>query len=133
MKKLVLCAAAALIDPDNRVLIQKRPAGKPFAGLWEFPGGKMEVGETPEDALIRELGEELGIATLTKAFFPLSFISFSYPDQHVLIPLFGCRNWTGVPAPREGQDLAWVKPPRLADYDLLESNRALIAPLCELI
>lgn len=130
---LLLVAAAAIIDPDNRVLIQKRPEGKAYAGQWEFPGGKLEQGETPEQALIRELGEELGITTLEKAFFSLSFISYPYPDGHVLMPLFGVRNWAGSPQAKEGQTLAWVKPARLGDYPLLESNISLIAPLCQLI
>lgn len=132
-KKLIVVAAAALIDADNRILIQKRPEGKPLAGFWEFPGGKLEIGETPEEALVRELQEELQVTTIEKAFFPLSFISFTYPDGHALVPLFGCRNWTGVPDPRIGQELAWVRPARLADYDLLPSNKAVIAPLCQLI
>src|SRR5690606_31170155 len=122
--KLVICSAAALIDADNRILIQKRPEGKAYAGWWEFPGGKMEEGERPEQTLIRELKEELDITTFEKAFFPLSFISHTYADmdRHVLIPVFGCRNWTGMPTPKEGQELAWVKPVRLRDYKLLESN-----------
>lgn len=132
-KKLVLVTAAALIDVDNRVLIQKRPEGKPFAGFWEFPGGKLEAGETPEEALVRELQEELQVTTIEKAFFPLSFISHAYPDSHVLMPLFGCRNWTGVPQTCIGQELAWVYPARLADYNLLPSNKPVIAPLCQLI
>jgi 8-oxo-dGTP diphosphatase len=133
--KLVLCSAAALIDADNRVLIQRRPEGAKHAGWWEFPGGKLEIGERPEQALVRELKEELDVTTIEKAFFPLSFISYTYADEgrHVLIPVFGCRNWTGLPTPVEGQELAWVKPPRLGDYKLLESNVPLIAPLCELI
>lgn len=133
MTKMILVAAAVLIDADNRVLIQKRPEGKSWAGYWEFPGGKIEQGETPEIALIRELGEELGIVTIEKAFFPMTFISHSYPEGHALIPLFGCRNWTGKPAPKENQELAWVKPVRLGDYQLLPSNIAVIAPLCQLI
>lgn len=133
MTKIMLVAAAVLIDADNRVLIQKRPEGKPWAGYWEFPGGKIEDGETPEGALIRELQEELGIVTIEKAFFPLSFCSHTYPSGHVLIPLFGCRNWTGKPLAKEGQELAWVKPPRLGDYQLLASNIPVIAPLCQLI
>lgn len=131
--KLIVCAAAALIDADNRVLIQKRPTGKSWAGYWEFPGGKLEPGETPEQALIRELKEELGVTTIEKAFFPLSFISHTYPEGHALVPLFGCRNWTGVPQTLENQELAWVRPPRLADYQLLPSNVAMIAPLSQMI
>jgi len=131
--KLILCAAAALIDADNRVLIQKRPEGKSWAGYWEFPGGKLEAGETPEQALIRELKEELAVTTVEKAFFPLSFISHTYPEGHALVPIFGCRNWTGIPQTLENQELAWVKPIRLADYNLLPSNVPMIAPLSQLI
>ena len=133
MTKIILVAAAALIDVDNRVLIQKRPEGKAHAGFWEFPGGKLEDGETPAQALIRELKEELDVTTIEKAFFPLTFVSHDYPNGHALIPIFGCRNWTGKPVGREGQELAWVKPVRLNDYNLLPSNQSVIAPLCELI
>jgi 8-oxo-dGTP diphosphatase len=133
MTKLILVAAAVLIDVDNRILIQKRPEGKPHAGFWEFPGGKIETGETPEAALVRELKEELNITTLEKAFFPMSFISHGFDDGHALIPLFGCRNWAGVPEPSENQELAWVKPIRLGDYNLLPSNMAVIDPLSRLI
>jgi 8-oxo-dGTP diphosphatase len=132
-KPLILVAAAAIIDVDNRVLIQKRPEGKSYAGFWEFPGGKLEKNETPEAALIRELFEELGIVTIEKAFFPLTFMSYEYPNGPVLMPLFGCRNWVNAPLPRENQELAWVRPARLADYKLLESNIPLIAPLMQLI
>lgn len=131
--KMILCAAAVLIDADNRILIQKRPEGKAWAGYWEFPGGKLELGETPEQALVRELREELNVTTIEKAFFPLSFISYTYPEGHALIPLFGCRNWTGVPQALEHQELAWVRAPRLADYQLLPSNVAMIAPLTQMI
>lgn len=130
---IVLVAAAALIDADNRILIQKRPPGKPHAGRWEFPGGKLEAGETPEAALVRELAEELGVTTLEKALFPLSFISWPYPPVHMVMPLYGCRNWTGMPQPHVAQELAWVRPARLADYDLLESNAGLIATLQALV
>ena len=130
---LTLCAAAALIDPDNRILIQERPAGKYKAGFWEFPGGKLETGETPEQALVRELREELGITTIEKALFPVSFISWSWPHTHVLIPVYGIRNWTGDIVAHEGQKFAWVKPARLRDYNLLPSNESVIAPLMALI
>lgn len=133
MADIILVVAAAIIDADNRVLIQKRTADKDYAGFWEFPGGKIEQGETPEQALIRELSEELGITTLEKAFFPLSFISHHYPKGHVLMPIFGCRNWTGSFETKLGQELAWVKPARLSDYNLLESNVPLIAALMQLI
>lgn len=130
---IVLCVAAALIDADNRVLIQKRPEGKEYPGFWEFPGGKIESGETPERALVRELNEELGITTIEKALFPISFISHARPDKHIVMPLFGIRNWTGLPQPCIQQELAWVRPTRLADYKLLLSNIPLIAPLMALI
>jgi len=133
MSKILLVAAATLIDVDNRILIQKRPEGTHMAGYWEFPGGKLEDGETPEAALVRELKEELGVITLEKALFPMTFISHAYPAGHVLIPLFGCRNWTGKPQSLEGQEMAWVKPVRLGDYNLLPSNIPVIAPLCQLI
>ncbi|RMH44011.1 MAG: (deoxy)nucleoside triphosphate pyrophosphohydrolase, partial [Alphaproteobacteria bacterium] len=102
---LVLVAAVALVDPDGRVLLQKRPPGKSMAGLWEFPGGKIEAGETPEQALVRELHEELGIETWASCMAPLAFASHAYPEFHLLMPLFVCRKWQGVPAPREGQEL----------------------------
>ena len=105
---LVLVAAVALIDPDGRVLIAQRPEGKPMAGLWEFPGGKLEPGETPEAALIRELEEELGIDTWASCLAPLSFASHAYPEFHLLMPLFACRKWQGVPRPREHVALKWV-------------------------
>lgn len=132
-RKLVLVSAAALIDADNRILIQKRTAAQSWAGYWEFPGGKIEAGETPEQALVRELHEELEITTVEKALFPLGFMSYSYPDCHVLVPLFGCRNWTGLPQARLGQELAWVRAPRLGDYNLLPSNLPVIASLCQLV
>lgn len=132
-RPLVICAAVALIDADNRILIQKRPAGKAHAGRWEFPGGKVEKGESPEAALVREVYEELGVITVEKALFPLSFISYAYPDNHVLIPLFGARNWTGTLTANEGQEWAWVRPVRLRDYDLLESNQMVLGALMQLI
>jgi 8-oxo-dGTP diphosphatase len=130
---LTLCAAAALIDPDNRILIQERPPGKYKEGFWEFPGGKVEEGETPEQALVRELREELGVTTLEKALFPLSFISWSWPHQRVLIPVYGIRNWTGEIIAQEGQKFAWVKPARLQDYNLLPSNLAVIPSLLAMV
>ena len=106
---IVLVSAVALIDPEGRVLLAQRPEGKSMAGLWEFPGGKVEPGERPEQALIRELKEELGIDTWQSCLAPLTFASHSYPDFHLLMPLFACRRWQGIPTPREGQNLAWVR------------------------
>lgn len=106
--KTVLVSAVALIDVDGRVLLAQRPEGKSMAGLWEFPGGKVETGETPEAALIRELEEELGINTWSSCLAPLTFASHSYDDFHLLMPLFACRKWDGIPAPREGQKLTWA-------------------------
>ena len=108
--RVVLVAAVALIDADGRVLLAQRPEGKSLAGLWEFPGGKVEPGETPEAALIRELKEELGIDTWKSCLAPLTFASHSYDEFHLLMPLFACRRWDGTPHPHEGQGLAWVRP-----------------------
>lgn len=127
--KLLLVAAVALIDRDGRVLLAKRPEGKSLAGLWEFPGGKVEQGETPESALIRELYEELGIETWQSCLAPLNFASYSYPDFHLLMPLFICRKWNGVIQGREGQALAWVKPHKLKDYPMPPADIPLIATL----
>ncbi|MFN6979604.1 MAG: (deoxy)nucleoside triphosphate pyrophosphohydrolase [Gemmobacter sp.] len=127
--RLVLVAAAALIDPDGRVLLAQRPEGKAMAGLWEFPGGKVEAGETPEAALIRELREELGIDTWSSCLAPLSFASHAYADFHLLMPLFACRRWEGTPRPREGQRLAWVRPAALRDYPMPPADLPLIPVL----
>ena len=108
--KLVLVAACVLLDADGRVLIAQRPAGKSMAGLWEFPGGKIEPGERPEDTVMREMGEELGIRIAKKCLMPFTFASYSYPDFHLLMPLFLCRRWDGIPQSRENQAIAWVKP-----------------------
>jgi 8-oxo-dGTP diphosphatase len=124
--RLVLVAAVALIDPDGRVLLAQRPEGKSMAGLWEFPGGKVEAGETPEAALIRELREELGIDTWASCLAPLSFASHAYPDFHLLMPLFACRRWQGQPAAREGQTLRWVRPKALTDYPMPPADLPLI-------
>ena len=124
--RLVLVAAVALIDPDGRVLLAQRPEGKSMAGLWEFPGGKVEAGETPEAALIRELHEELGIDTWASCLAPLSFASHAYPDFHLLMPLFACRRWQGQPAAREGQTLRWVRPQALKDYPMPPADLPLI-------
>ena len=127
--KTLLVSAAALIDADGRVLLAQRPEGKSLAGLWEFPGGKVEPGETPEAALIRELHEELGIDTFASCLAPLTFASHSYPDFHLLMPLFACRKWQGIPQGREGQRLAWVKPAALRDYPMPPADLPLIAIL----
>ncbi|HEY9521234.1 MAG TPA: (deoxy)nucleoside triphosphate pyrophosphohydrolase, partial [Methyloceanibacter sp.] len=110
---LVLVAACVLLDGDGRILIAKRPEGRPLAGFWEFPGGKVEFGESPEHALMRELGEELGIEIAAADLAPLTFASHAYPDFHLLMPLFLCRNWRGEVQPHEGQELLWVKPAEL--------------------
>ncbi len=124
--KTVLVSAVALIDRDGCVLLAQRPEGKSMAGLWEFPGGKVEPGETPEAALIRELEEELGVDTWESCLAPLTFASHSYDDFHLLMPLFVCRKWEGVPRAREGQTLAWVAPNRLRDYPMPEADIPLI-------
>ena len=133
MTRLVLVVAAALVDPDDRVLVTRRPPGKPMAGLWEFPGGKVEPGETPEATLIRELREELGIVTQVPCLAPLTFTSHAYPDFHLLMPLYVCRKWTGVPQAREHIALKWVRPQALRDYPMPEADLPLIAPLCDLL
>jgi 8-oxo-dGTP diphosphatase len=124
--KTLLVSAVALIDPDGRVLLAQRPPGKSMAGLWEFPGGKVEPGETPEIALIRELHEELGIDTWASCLAPLTFASHTYPDFHLLMPLFACRKWQGIVHGREGQTLAWVKPATLRDYPMPPADVPLI-------
>ena len=131
--KLVLVAACALIDVDGRVLLAQRPAGKPMAGLWEFPGGKVESGERPEDSLIRELKEELGIVVREACLAPLTFASHAYPEFHLLMPLFVCRRWDGLVTPREGQRLAWVRPNRLHEYPMPPAEEPLIAHLTALL
>ncbi len=123
---IVLVAAVALIDADGRLLLARRPAGKAMAGLWEFPGGKVEPGETPEAALIRELDEELGIQTWTSCLAPLFFASHAYPDFHLLMPLFACRKWQGAVTPREEQALAWVRPRDLRDFPMPPADLPLI-------
>lgn len=131
--KTVLVAACALIDADGRVLLAQRPAGKAMAGLWEFPGGKIEPGERPEETLIRELHEELGIAVSEPCLAPLTFASHIYPDFHLLMPLYVCRRWEGTVTPREGQQLAWVKPNRLRDYEMPPADIPLISHLMALL
>ncbi|MGI9462409.1 MAG: 8-oxo-dGTP diphosphatase MutT [Aestuariivirgaceae bacterium] len=127
--RVVLVAACALVDPDGRVLICKRPQGKPMAGLWEFPGGKVEEGEVPEQALIRELEEELGIDVTKACLAPLTFASHAYETFHLLMPLYVCRKWNGHVRAMEGQELAWVKPGKLAGYDMPPADEPLIAHL----
>jgi 8-oxo-dGTP diphosphatase len=131
--KLVLVAACALIDADGRVLIAQRPAGKSMAGLWEFPGGKVEAGERPEVTLIRELKEELGIVVKEDCLAPLTFASHRYPDFHLLMPLYVCRRWEGLVEAREGQTLKWVRPNSLRDYPMPPADEPLISHLTTLI
>jgi 8-oxo-dGTP diphosphatase len=131
--KLVLVAACALVDPDGRVLIAQRPAGRAMAGLWEFPGGKIEAGERPEQTLIRELKEELGIVVTEPCLAPLTFASHAYPDFHLLMPLFVCRRWEGTPTPLETQSLRWVRPNQLRDIPMPLADLPLISHLIALL
>ena len=131
--KVVSVVACALIDADGRVLLAQRPEGKSMAGLWEFPGGKIEAGETPEQSLIRELEEELGIVVKEACLAPLTFASHSYPDFHLLMPLYVCRRWDGMVTAREGQSLAWVRPNRLRDYPMPPADVPLIPHLTALL
>lgn len=131
--RLVLVAACALIDPDGRMLIAQRPPGKSMAGLWEFPGGKVEPGERPEQTLIRELKEELGIAVKEECLAPLTFASHVYPDFYLLMPLYVCRRWDGFVQAKEGQDLKWVRMPDLRNYPMPPADEPLISHLATLI
>ena len=131
--KLTLVVAVALIDADNRVLIAQRPEGKQLAGLWEFPGGKVEPGERPEETLIRELHEELGIVVNEACLAPLTFASHAYESFHLLMPLYVCRRWDGFVQPREGQGLKWVKPQALRDYPMPPADEPLIPFLVDLV
>jgi 8-oxo-dGTP diphosphatase len=131
--KLVLVAACALIDVDGRVLIAERPPGKPMAGLWEFPGGKLEPGERPEETLIRELSEELGIAVKEACLAPLTFASHAYADFHLLMPLYVCRRWEGQVTARHHSRLAWVRPNKLRDYPMPPADEPLISHLMTLL
>lgn len=133
MPKLVLVAAVALVDADGRILIAQRPEGKSLAGLWEFPGGKVEPGERPEETLIRELDEELGIVVKEACLAPLTFASYTYPNFHLLMPLWVCRRWTGTVTGREGQALKWVPPRTLRDYPMPPADEPLIPHLIDLI
>ncbi|WP_299379831.1 8-oxo-dGTP diphosphatase MutT [uncultured Kiloniella sp.] len=132
-KPIVLVAAAALVDSDGRVLLAQRPEGKSMAGLWEFPGGKVDPGETPEQALVRELKEELGIDTRSSCLAPIAFASHSYDDFHLLMPLFVCRIWEGNITALEGQEFTWVRPVRLRDYPMPPADEPLVALLRDLL
>ena len=131
--KLVLVAACALVDSDGRVLLTERPAGKSMAGLWEFPGGKIETGERPEETLIRELREELDIVVREPCLAPLTFASHDYEDFHLLMPLYVCRRWEGIVAALEKQELKWVRPNRLRDYPMPPADLPLISHLIDLL
>ena len=131
--KTVLVAAVALVDKDGRVLLARRPLHKPMGGLWEFPGGKVEAGERPEAALIRELKEELGIDVAQSCLAPLTFASHAYDDFHLLMPLYVCRRWQGQAAGLEGQELAWVRPLKLRDYPMPPADLPLIPHLIDLL
>ncbi|HEY5071799.1 MAG TPA: (deoxy)nucleoside triphosphate pyrophosphohydrolase [Caulobacteraceae bacterium] len=125
--KIVLVVACALVDADGRILIGKRPQGKSLAGMWEFPGGKVEEGETPESCLIRELNEELGIGITEACLAPFVFTSHGYDSFHLLMPLYLCRRWEGFAAAREHEAIAWVKPNKLEDYPMPPADRPLVA------
>jgi 8-oxo-dGTP diphosphatase len=125
--RLLLVAACALVDPDHRVLLARRPEGRPMAGLWEFPGGKVRAGETPEACVIRELEEELGLDVTADCLAPLTFASHTYDDFHLLMPLFVCRVWDGLPEPREGQVLKWVRPRDMGGYPMPPADLPLVA------
>lgn len=129
----VLVVAVALVDADGRVLITRRPEGKAMAGLWEFPGGKVGPGELPETALVRELAEELAVDISESCLAPLSFASHVYADFHLLMPLYVCRVWKGLPTPREGQEIKWVRPVRLGDHAMPPADVPLIAALRDLL
>jgi 8-oxo-dGTP diphosphatase len=130
---ILLVTACALVDTDGRVLLSQRPEGKALAGLWEFPGGKVDPGETPEHALVRELGEELGIETKIACLAPLTFASHTYEKFHLLMPLYVCRRFWGTPMPREGQKLKWVRPRDMRNYPMPPADEPLIAHLIDLL
>jgi 8-oxo-dGTP diphosphatase len=129
----VLVVACALVDPDHRVLVTQRPEGKQLAGLWEFPGGKLDPGERPEAALMRELHEELGLVVKEPCLAPLTFASHPYEDFHLLMPLYICRRWEGTPMSREGQALKWVRPGKLRELAMPPADEPLIPPLIDLL
>ena len=131
--RLLIVAAAALLDPDGRVLLSQRPPGKTLAGLWEFPGGKIEPGERPEETLIRELREEIGIEVAEPCLAPLTFASHAYPDFHLLMPLYVCRRWEGTATPLEGQVLKWVRPREMRAFPMPPADAPLIPPLIDLV
>jgi 8-oxo-dGTP diphosphatase len=131
--RLLLVVAVALVDGDNRILMAQRPEGKQLAGLWEFPGGKVEPGERPEETLIRELHEELGIVVKEACLAPLTFASHAYESFHLLMPLYICRRWEGTPASREGQALRWIRPGRLRELPMPPADEPLIPPLLDLL
>jgi len=133
LKPLLLVAAAALVDSDGRILIAKRPQGKQLAGLWEFPGGKLDEGETPEECLIRELNEELGIKVTRACLAPFVFTSHAYESFHLLMPLFLCRRWEGFVSAREHEAIAWVKPQRMGEYPMPPADATLVAWLRDLL
>ncbi len=133
MKRIVLVAACALVDSDRRVLLAQRPEGKPMAGLWEFPGGKVEPGESPEETVIRELAEELGVHARADCLAPLSFASHAYPDFHLVMPLFVCRRYEGTPEAREGQRLRWVRPAQMRELPMPPADLPLVPVLMDLL
>ncbi len=132
-RPILLVAACALIDTDNRILLSKRPEGKALAGLWEFPGGKVEAGETPEETLVRELREELGIETKVPCLAPLTFASHTYETFHLLMPLYVCRRYEGIPRGAEGQEIKWVRAAQLRDYPMPPADEPLIPFLHDLL
>ena len=132
-KPRVLVSAAALVDTDGRVLLARRPEGKAMAGLWEFPGGKVEPGETPEAALVRELREELAIDTAESCLAPVAFTSWEYADFHLVLLLYACRKWEGAPSPAEGNELAWVRPGKLRDHEMPPADGPLVAMLRDML
>ena len=131
--KILLVVACALVDVDDRVLLARRPPGKAMAGLWEFPGGKVDAGETPEFALIREMKEELDIDVTQACLAPFTFASHTYEDFHLVMPLFVCRKWQGTARAQEGQELAWVRPIRMNQYHMPPADEPLVAMLCDLL